>query len=997
MAITEQQDKVAHFMTQPSDRTYSGDGGGNTTTTVPKNLETNKTVYINFINENWTGGSTTEGLSLYIDDDINISDDVSPYRDQDGSYFKTYSSANVNDTKINLYTDTNTERFVKDDTIIESGAYLVITIQETYINNKFSSAKLISIAINKVLEKPKYIMLYVDFEQAYPPYGNIYNDNNETGSNNDGDPEGRYGLIQPQYKDLVKENRKSITAGINISVENYKNPKATFRGTVPLYYEDLSDIESLNNEGILNKIFESEIYIQLLTRDAGKLKYKYEDKDGVQNKEILDCPYEVVWYISSKDQIYDYVLNRQNINTYGYVYSLLNPFLPSTLEDSDKPLDYIYPKSEGAWFSLDNNYNNYLNGNSTTTSSYPHLFKILDFWEQYAMPRDWQHTQLIKAGKYRFEDTSKDTNDNQDTTNNSTQNDETITIQNPKKGGRLILWELNHNQMLVNPKYFYTDEDVLITKTCFRNRWSDTLINYYLTKYPKFNVNNNDVVGVIQYFPESGTTSSLKMVQLSDVIESVDYLDEQSNFVTCEDAKIYTMASEDSNLNTIYERGISLNYNLQHLSNYIVVGEKKNAGKKFVPIVTTSDQLSQYNLSSTNLQSKKDLFNNAAGICVYDKVGENTKLHVAINEKVNTTNTRDEGTFSWEDYKNKLENVANEDVLQNKPLYLMPTFFYYTDADKDAKTNANINNQTVNFNYGKNINNQTTDCSVGIGVLDGESPKLVQPGAKYASASADYWASLYLGMLTQLYISTNDSNLSILRPTNYAYLSANYTKFNQDILLQIYPRIDVENHNGLLNLGGINYQTYLDQISLFNDETDPKNTDVNVKVVGVLKNFPINFTIDYKLPNNIIKVEEEQRTAAVERITGDIVEASIEEESVDKDIYVLNHEGKLVKFQEYPYVAKADLNGWSVENGKIKFNKYYYKTLMDCSYLSDKITRKTDANTNTIIICYNDKSFTNDTDKYKVLLTEYRKNWGKKRELYMTDLPANVIPFDNVD
>jgi hypothetical protein len=112
---------------------------------------------------------------------------------------------------------------------------------------------------------------------------------------------------------------------------------------------------------------------------------------------------------------------------------------------------------------------------------------------------------------------------------------------------------------------------------------------------------------------------------------------------------------------------------------------------------------------------------------------------------------------------------------------------------------------------------------------------------------------------------------------------------------------------------------------------------------------------------------------------------------VDGDVYVLNHEGKLVKFQEYPYIAKADLNGWSVENGKIKFNKYYYKTLMDCSYLSDKIKRK-----DTILV-YNDKSLINDTDKYKVLLTEYRKNWGKKRELYMTDLPANVIPFDNVD
>jgi hypothetical protein len=40
-------------------------------------------------------------------------------------------------------------------------------------------------------------MLYIDFEQAYPPYGNLYNDNNETGSNNNVDPEGRYGLIQP--------------------------------------------------------------------------------------------------------------------------------------------------------------------------------------------------------------------------------------------------------------------------------------------------------------------------------------------------------------------------------------------------------------------------------------------------------------------------------------------------------------------------------------------------------------------------------------------------------------------------------------------------------------------------------------------------------------------------------------------------------------------------------------------------------------------------------
>jgi hypothetical protein len=66
--------------------------------------------------------------------------------------------------------------------------------------------------------------------------------------------------------------------------------------------------------------------------------------------------------------------------------------------------------------------------------------------------------------------------------------------------------------MLVNPKYFYTDEDVLITKTCFRNKWSDLLINNYSNKYPKFNVNNNDVVGVIQYFPESDTSSNLKMV-----------------------------------------------------------------------------------------------------------------------------------------------------------------------------------------------------------------------------------------------------------------------------------------------------------------------------------------------------------------------------------------------------------------------------------------------------------------------------------------------------
>ena len=53
----------------------------------------------------------------------------------------------------------------------------------------------------------------------------------------------------------------------------------------------------------------------------------------------------------------------------------------------------------------------------------------------------------------------------------------------------------------------------------------------------------------------------------------------------------------------------------------------------------------------------------------------------------------------------------------------------------------------------------------------------------------------------------------------------------------------------------------------------------------------------------------------------------IEEDITDGDtnIYVLNHEGKLVKFQEYPYVAKADLNGWSVENGKIKItNKSDY-------------------------------------------------------------------------
>lgn len=509
----------------------------------------------------------------------------------------------------------------------------------------------------------------------------------------------------------------------------------------------------------------------------------------------------------------------------------------------------------------------------------------------------------------------------------------------------------------------------------------------------------NDWIGEIRFIPddpqyvddskrinEKPLTLSVIYVDELNQFNQIQYYNSKNEYVQCNTTRNFYLGSKESNLETFIKNGVNLSFNATYKSPYYVECKKHStnsyhlypilqAGEVVGEEISFSDIAKKYNLYVTN---NKLQFKYIAGICQEDLVNDDASITVAMyvcNEGGNyTVNNR---------YTHEVNKERSVDITEQKEIReditgitvpLLPTFLYRTGNDSLAKSTSSANDYSITIPKSPSISDIDYDLStMSLGHIQNNK---VYPGSIW-NKNLKQWTGDYISVLTNLYKAYNCTQTSEY-VSNYAYYKNYSTVYSKDVLVSINPR-NVDDCNQYLTIRDFNYVEWLKQLNKYRKDKNNKDSNVNIRVLGTMKNFPLVFNFNYKLPIIDVSLPDAEKNA-VHTIYGTNSNTVV---SVDTTtLYTLDSNGDPIVATAYPYVPKCEYDKFKLESNTITYNGSKPEKTLNITELLVDNSLKLDGGDLSL------KSFAN-SGKYDVLTTQRRNWYGKKYNEYLTGLPKN--------
>ena len=504
----------------------------------------------------------------------------------------------------------------------------------------------------------------------------------------------------------------------------------------------------------------------------------------------------------------------------------------------------------------------------------------------------------------------------------------------------------------------------------------------------------NDWIGNIKFIPDdpiyfknnknNNLTLSIIYKENLDDFNNINYYNSKNEYISCNYVKNYYLGSKDYSLKTFIDDGILFSFSADYKSPYYVKGRYRELTcHEMFPIVYNVSTSTTTNGSTAtvnglflndeyNFNSSKH-FKHVSGICQQEIFGKNAQIFIVRYDNNGLKYVY--GTYSEREVDKERDvgiheqNVVSGFKTNNDTLYLIPTFLYKTGKDNLAKSSVNANGYTVSV---VNEPYDFTSRLTSLGYL--ESGK-VYPGSLWNREISE-WEGLYLGLLSNLYFSYTTSSYAPYN-INYAGYKKYETSFTKDILVSISPR-SLDDCNKYITIRDANYVDWIKELTKYRSGNINQDLNVNLQLEGAIKNFPMTFNFEYKLPV-IDMTEPKSDDTVIHSIYGDTI-TKIKDLKSDI-IYTLDGNGNPINVNNYPYIPKCDINQFVISSNNIKYKGK--PTTMVC--IQDLTSRGLTKSNNYIKITnYNNQG------TYSILTTQ-RRNWrGKKFDEHLTGLPNNA-------
>lgn len=486
----------------------------------------------------------------------------------------------------------------------------------------------------------------------------------------------------------------------------------------------------------------------------------------------------------------------------------------------------------------------------------------------------------------------------------------------------------------------------------------------------------NDWVGEITFIPDDPyqfvkddkLTIYINYLDKQDSYDVINYYNYKNEYVQCPNVKNYYLGSKKHNLKTVMEQGLDFIFKAEYKSVYFVKGKQKTTtGNVLTPFIKgiNNETAQQYNLKFFD---DSVTFEHIAGVCVQDASGDNTEIMTKIYKSDNKTLFTSTDDTHRELDKERDAAISEQEASNlgtNYVFPLIPTFLYKTGEDNLAKSSVQINDQTVSIL--KKSSEFNSDLKTSLGTIRNQK---IYPGSLWEK-SIDTWLGEYLGLLSNLYVFSENNQSNTTVPDNYAYYESYSTTFTKDILVTISPR-SLDNYNKYITIRDVNYVEWLQELNKYRKNSNDNN--VNLILNGIIKNFPMSFKFDYKIPTINIDNSHTNYTA-INTIYGDTIYSTVSDIDEDK-LYVLDGNSEPVPVEDYPYIPKCK-NNFKIVDGTIQYSGEIPSTLAD---ITDLVVNNT--------LTKDGLTFKN-SGTYSIAVTQYRKGWGKKQDRYLTELPSH--------
>lgn len=513
--------------------------------------------------------------------------------------------------------------------------------------------------------------------------------------------------------------------------------------------------------------------------------------------------------------------------------------------------------------------------------------------------------------------------------------------------------ELENEKKQVNHGKYYIKSKIIDENIDPENDWIGEFI--FIPNDPYQFVKDNNLTFSIIYLDE--------IKQFNDI----KYYNNKQEYVSCPYVNNYYLGSKEQNLKTFLEKGINLSFSATYESPYFVKGKTVVSNvKTLTPFINTIN-LPNYNLTTLD---DKLMFQYVGGICQQDRSGQNSEIISKLYTFSSQTEYVSLETKTYEANKERNIDISEQEKLEKLSgeynIPLIPIFLYKTGKDKLAKSTVSANDQSVTVISESNTIDISTNTSLGT-IRD----KKLYPGSLWGK-SIDTWLGRYVGLLSNIYKTGNSSN-KVTLIDNYAYYDKYSTTFTKDILVSVSPR-SVDNCNKYFTIRDFNYIEWLQELNKYRTGVQNNDSNVNILLEGVIKNFPTSFNFSYEIPTiNITQLEDS--VSKINTVYGTELTSKITDLDSSK-LYTLDKNGNPISIESYPYIPNCE-NKFTYSGGTVKYNGSMSSEMLDISDLvvnnnleKGKLTLK-------------------DLGKYDVLTTQ-RKNWrGKKFDEYLTGLPKN--------
>ena len=510
---------------------------------------------------------------------------------------------------------------------------------------------------------------------------------------------------------------------------------------------------------------------------------------------------------------------------------------------------------------------------------------------------------------------------------------------------------------------------------------------------------------------------------VSKVSNKFSYYDASNRLKEISDYSSFKFENTNNNLHSLYHDGFDLSLIGMHFSKYKTITEPRTyIGNKVItlrPFVYTKEDLPTYNLQILNnkISFKAMLWfsmDNRSGhdsrimTTIHNITGYNSNGSLITKKDTHLSDTKQQSDYDGSiDYR-KLNGTLSSPLWHRSCCNFFPVG-WGTLSDDDGTRVSHFKRGSTNVYlqgmYAVDHSVVSSTCTLG--------SRLFKPNASDSIIFTDNWvengaqkhAADVLALLTNLYWKDGEYVKNSIEQvvTDCICLADNYTIYNQDIIVKLFPSYSIKNNaNDLITMKGINYKEYVSEVK---KQINININDTNTICVldDILKVAPISFKFDYIISQpEIDEGDDDEKELEIElkNVFGNdstfhkFVPSGGETEPQSNRIYAVNSDNKIVNIDKITSVKKLSTTHTVTDGNHLIVDGYSGSLSVDSNILGSAYIYNPTTATETDGHYVGDMKilvFTNSPKSTTTWSLHSSYNGRKKsgNEIYITQLPCN--------